>query len=241
MKCPHRIAPFIVFLAIAMAAGGQNPQGPSSTLADTLFRAAKVASPVPLADAPFTLSQVRLLAGPFKQAMDRDLKYMLSLDNDRLLHSFRLTAGLPSSAKPYGGWEKPDGELRGHTMGHYLSACAFMYASTGDARIKARADGLVAELAKCQRALGPRGYLSAFPEEFFDRVEATRAGLGPLLHDPQDHGRPRRLVRERRQRPVPGDRRKDGRLGQARARTSPIPATWSASSTTRSRAACARC
>ena len=69
-------------------------------------------------------------------------------------------------------------------MGHYLSACAFMFASTGDARIKARADALVAELAKCQHALGPRGYLSAFPEEFFDRVESTRARLGALLHPP---------------------------------------------------------
>ena len=179
MKFPLRTVSLAVSLILAVSAGGQNQQPAAPTPTDALFRAAKVASPLALADAPFALSQVRLLAGPFKEAMDRDLKYMLSLDNDRLLHSFRLTAGLPSIAKPYGGWEKPDGELRGHTMGHYLSACAFMYASTGDMRIKARADGLVAELAKCQQALGPRGYLSAFPEEFFDRVEATRAVWAP--------------------------------------------------------------
>jgi len=42
-----------------------------------------------------------------------------------LLHTFRLTAGLPSSAEPLGEWEKPECELRGHfTGGHYLSACA---------------------------------------------------------------------------------------------------------------------
>jgi hypothetical protein len=111
--------------------------------------------------------------------MDRDLKYILILDNDRLLHSFRLTAGLSSTAKPYGGWEKPDVEVRGHTMGHYLSACAFMFASTGNPEIKVRADALVAELAKCQAALGTKGYLSAFPEEFFDRVEATRGVWAP--------------------------------------------------------------
>ena len=178
MKCSYLIAPFAVFLTLA-AAGGQSPQAPAPTPADTLFRTAKVASKVPLPAASFALNQVRLLPGPFKEAMERDLKYMLSLDNDRLLHSFRLNAGLPSSVKPYGGWEKPDGELRGHTMGHYLSACAFMVASTANARIKSRADSLVAELAKCQQALGPRGYLSAFPEEFFDRVEATRTVWAP--------------------------------------------------------------
>jgi DUF1680 family protein len=158
---------------------GQNPPAELKTPTDTMFAAVKSGPKIPLAAASFSLKQVRLLPGPFKDAMERDLKYMLGLDNDRLLHSFRLNAGLPSGAKPYGGWEKPDGELRGHTMGHYLSACAFMFAGTGDARIKSRADALVSELAKCQKALGPRGYLSAFPEEFFDRVESTRAVWAP--------------------------------------------------------------
>jgi DUF1680 family protein len=75
---------------------------------------------------------------------------------------FRVTAGQPSTAKPLGGWEAR--ELRGHTMGHYLSACALLYASTGDEKIKAKADNIVAELAKCQNVFG-NGYLSAFPEE----------------------------------------------------------------------------
>jgi DUF1680 family protein len=179
MKNIYRIVPLAAVLVFAAVAGGQNPSASLRTPADSMFLAAQVAPKIPLAAAPFALNEVRLLPGPFKEAMDRDLKYMLSLDNDRLLHSFRLNAGLPSSAKPYGGWEKPDGELRGHTVGHFLSACAFMYASTGDARIKSRADSLVTELAKCQLALGPRGYLSAFPEEFFDRVEATRAVWAP--------------------------------------------------------------
>ena len=145
---------------------------------------------------PFDLSQVRLLDGPFQQAQQRDLKYLLSLDPDRLLHNFRVTAGLPSSAKPLGGWESPNCELRGHSVGHYLSACALMYASTGDEAIKARAVGIVAELAKCQAALPRQGYhagfLSAYPESFFDRVDAAQAGLGPLVHAAQDHGGPAR-------------------------------------------------
>jgi DUF1680 family protein len=120
----------------------------------------------------FALQDVRLLDGPFKTAMERDGTYMLSLAPDRLLHNFRVNAGLPSSAEPLGNWEKPTSELRGHLTGHYLSACALMYASIGDARFKERADQLVGELAKCQAALGSSGYLSAFPEAFFDRLEA---------------------------------------------------------------------
>lgn len=147
---------------------------------DTLFASAKVGPKVRIQAYPFSLKDVRLLEGPFKQAMERDLKYMLSLEPDRLLHTFRVTAGLPSSAQPYGGWEKPDGELRGHSIGHYLSACAFMYATTGDAKIKANADYVVAELAKCQKALGPSGFLSAYPEEFFDRVFSVRRVWAPF-------------------------------------------------------------
>ena len=62
-------------------------------------------------------------------------------------------------------------EIRGHTMGHYLSACALLYASTGDLEIKAKADALIDELKKCQDAHG-NGDLSSFPETHFDRLEA---------------------------------------------------------------------
>jgi len=128
---------------------------------------------------PFDLKQVRLLDGPFKDAMERDRKYLHALDSDRLLHTWRLNAGLPSSAQPYGGWEEPKCELRGHCLGHYLSACALMYAGTDDEKIKAKADAIVAELAKCQKALGDSGYLSAFPESFIDRVEARQRVWAP--------------------------------------------------------------
>jgi DUF1680 family protein len=132
---------------------------------------------------PFPLSQVRLLDSPFRDAMLRDGNYLLSLDADRLLHNFRVNAGLPSSAKPYGGWEEPKCELRGHTVGHYLSACSLIYASTGDVRFKERADTIVAGLAECQNALATNvshfGYLSAFPESFIDRLENRRNVWAP--------------------------------------------------------------
>jgi DUF1680 family protein len=129
---------------------------------------------------PFPMTQVRLRNGVFKEAMEANRRYLLSLPPDRLLHTFRLNAGLPSSAEPLGGWEKPDCELRGHfTGGHYLSACALMYASSGDDELKAKANSMVAELAKCQRAHGD-GYLSAFPEEFFARLRDGKRVWAPF-------------------------------------------------------------
>ena len=141
--------------------------------------------PVALAAEPFQLAQVRLLDGPFKDAMLLDGKYLLSLDCDRLLHNFRINAGLPSDARPYGGWESATGELRGHAVGHYLSACALMYASTGDAQFKERVDKIVAGFAECQVALGSSsnvthfGFLSAWPESFIDRVERRQNVWAP--------------------------------------------------------------
>lgn len=131
----------------------------------------------------FGLKDVRLLDGPFRDAMERDAKFLLSLEPDRFLHMFRLTAGLLSTANPYGGWEAPDVELRGHSLGHYLSALSLMYASTGYDAFKTRANAIVTELAKIQRAMPSKGYhpgyLSAFPEEFFDRVDARRRVWAP--------------------------------------------------------------
>ncbi len=132
---------------------------------------------------PFELTCVRLLDGEFKAAMERDAAYLLQLDPDRLLHTFYLNAGLPTTAEPYGGWEAPEVELRGHFAGHYVSACALMYASTGDDRFKARVDQMVAGFAEVQAALPAQGYhagyLSAFPESYFDRVEGRHPVWAP--------------------------------------------------------------
>jgi DUF1680 family protein len=131
----------------------------------------------------FPLSKVALLDGPFKSNMGRAMAYLAFIDPDRLLHTFRLNVGLPSSATAVGGWETPTTELRGHSMGHLLSGLALAYANTGDTALKAKGDYLVAELAKCQARAAAAGfntgYLSAYPENFFDRLEARQAVWAP--------------------------------------------------------------
>jgi DUF1680 family protein len=129
---------------------------------------------------PFPMTQVRLRPGIFQQQQEYNRAYLHLLPNDRLAHMFRVTAGLPSSAHPFGGWEAPDVELRGHfTGGHYLSACALMYSSTGDEDLKTKANQLVADLAKCQQANGG-GYLSAFPTGLFDRLREGKRVWAPF-------------------------------------------------------------
>ncbi|QOD04783.1 glycoside hydrolase family 127 protein [Pseudarthrobacter sp. BIM B-2242] len=108
----------------------------------------------------FPLSSVRLLDSGFKHAQDVDLRYLLSLDTDRLLAPFRREAGLPTAAPGYGGWEA-DG-LDGHIGGHYLSACAQLWAATGDPRIREKLDDVLAVLAECQAAAGD-GYVGGVP------------------------------------------------------------------------------
>jgi uncharacterized protein len=137
------------------------------------------AKKVPAKVHAFSMTQVRLLPGIFKDSEEANRAYLKRLDSDRLLHNFRVNAGLPSSAQPLGGWEKPDCELRGHFVGHYLSACALMYSSTGDKDVKTKGGYIVAELAKCQEKLGG-GYLSAFPTEYWDRLNARKKVWAPF-------------------------------------------------------------
>src|SRR5581483_3205200 len=138
----------------------------------------KIPPVVPFQVWAFPLEDVRLLDGPFKHAMDLDGAYLLSLDTARLTRNFLVNAGLPSNAEPLGGWEAPDCELRGHFVGHYMSACAQMYAATGDPRYKDKGDAVVSVLAECQ-AKFTNGYVSAFPESFIDRVEERKQVWAP--------------------------------------------------------------
>src|SRR5947208_1050981 len=63
------------------------------------------------------LDAVELLDSPFRQNQARNTAYLLFLDPERMLRSFRLNYGEPSRAEPLGGWEKPDSQIRGHMTG----------------------------------------------------------------------------------------------------------------------------
>jgi DUF1680 family protein len=145
-------------------------------------RPASVKDSVEAQAQPFDLGSVRLTDRALLDLMDHNRDFLQGLETDRLLHTFRLTAGLPTSAEPLGGWEKPDVELRGHFTGHFLSGCALMSVGANDATLRSKGNLMVAELAKCQKANGAasgNGYLSAFPPSFFDRLKAGQKVWAP--------------------------------------------------------------
>lgn len=152
-----RLLPLFITAAIYFGAQGQ------AYLPEKSNAKIKVKPATEVGAYAFNLRDVRLLEGsPFKNAMDKDAAYLLTLEPDRLLHRFHANAGLPTKAEVYGGWES-DG-LSGHTLGHYLSACAMMYASTGDVRFKEKVDYVITELDRCQKAR-KTGYVGAIPNE----------------------------------------------------------------------------
>ncbi|HJQ22005.1 MAG TPA: beta-L-arabinofuranosidase domain-containing protein [Gemmatimonadaceae bacterium] len=106
------------------------------------------------------MTKVRLTGGPLKRAQDAAAAYLLSLDADRMLAFYRIRAGLPPKAEPYGGWDGPGRNLTGHVAGHHLSAVSLMYSATGDARFRDRAAYLVSGLRTVQDKQGD-GYLVA--------------------------------------------------------------------------------
>jgi len=108
----------------------------------------------------FPLNKVHLSESVFSKAMQTDEKYILSMDADRLLAPYLKEAGLKPKKENYPNWENTG--LDGHIGGHYVSALALMYASTGDPKVKQRLDYMIDELERCQNLSG-NGYLSGVP------------------------------------------------------------------------------
>ncbi|MFD1673687.1 beta-L-arabinofuranosidase domain-containing protein [Alicyclobacillus fodiniaquatilis] len=138
---------------------------------------------------------VKLLASPYMARFDLNVKYLMSLSSTNLLRTYYQEAGLWSYSGSAGtsigpdisqdhpstwhwGWEAPTCELRGHFLGHWLSAAANVYAQTGDEQIRAKVAFIVRELARCQVANGGE-WVAAFPETFMHRIAAGKKVWAP--------------------------------------------------------------
>ena len=151
--------------------GGSSPTGGSGPVTSALTG---------MADA----AHVRLSSGsPFYDRQELHRKgYLASWNVDKLLYPYRSLAKLPQASgvtSGYAGWDT--GFLVGHMTGHYLSATSRMAAATGDTSFTTKANTVVAELAKCQTALGTSGYLAAFPTTVFDWVEGKSASNNGIV------------------------------------------------------------
>ena len=115
------------------------------------------------------LADVKLLDSVFSHRQELNRKYMLSLKNENLLQNHYLEAGLwmPRRAPEgcHGGWEYPTCQLRGHFPGHWLWGAARTIATTGDPEMRAKADFIVSEIARCQVENGGE-WAGPIPEKF---------------------------------------------------------------------------
>lgn len=148
----------------------------------TLFPVALLAVETPAARA-LDASAVRLLPGsPFfdRQELHRT-GYLAAYEPDRLLSPYRRLANLPEppGTQPYPGWEQ--GFIKGHMVGHWLSAASRMAAATGDDTYRDKVRIVVTGLAECQDALNQDGYLAAFPSVAFDKLEGRGKDGGGVL------------------------------------------------------------
>lgn len=121
----------------------------------------------------FPLGEVQLLDSPFKQNMERNAAYLLSLEPDRFLHNTRLYCGLEPKGEIYGGWES--GGVAGQTLGHYLTALSQQFAATGDERFRDRVTYIVKEMAECQQRYGD-GYIGALPPKELETLRNFKDG-----------------------------------------------------------------
>jgi len=129
---------------------------------------------------PFPLSAVRLGPGLPREEAEINARYLDSLSADRLLYSFRVTAGITPKAAPYGGWEDPNCELRGHfSGGHFLSALALASSTSANSAFRTRGNEVVSALAQCQKQIGT-GYLSAYPPDLFERLAKGQPAWAPF-------------------------------------------------------------
>lgn len=127
-----------------------------------------------------SFQNVKLLPGLFKERADINRSYLMELSNQGLLQNFYLEAGVilpnlqivedPSNTALHWGWEAPICQLRGHFLGHWLSAASMQYASTGDRELKARIDVIVDELKRCQDLNGGE-WVGSIPEKYFKILE----------------------------------------------------------------------
>lgn len=127
------------------------------------------------------IGNVKLNGGLFKDRENLNRKYLLELDSDCLLQNFYMEAGIctpnsrihfPETAKIHWGWESPSCQLRGHFLGHWLSAASMLAGTYNDNELKNKINHIIDELDRCQKLNGGK-WIGSIPEKYFYRLETT--------------------------------------------------------------------
>ena len=113
--------------------------------------------------------EVQLREGELLRREETNREYLMKLQNRYLVRNYLLEAGRYSGRgmdpNAMGGWEDPSCQLRGHFLGHWLSAAALHYQETGDRELKAKTEVILDELALCQEDNGGE-WVCPIPEKY---------------------------------------------------------------------------
>lgn len=131
---------------------------------------------------------IHLLPSLFNERSEINKTYLLDLKKQGLLQSFYLEAGIvmpglqvlddPSTAELHWGWEAPTCQLRGHFLGHWMSAAAMLVATNKDRELKAKLDTVIDELDRC-RILNGGKWIGSIPEKYFGKLERNEYVWSP--------------------------------------------------------------
>lgn len=126
------------------------------------------------------LARVTLLPSLFSERADVNRAYLMELSSQCLLQNFYLEAGIvmpglqvvddPAAANLHWGWEAPTCQLRGHFLGHWMSAAAMRIKTHGDRPLQAKLADILDELDRCRVLNGGR-WIGPFPEKYFGKLE----------------------------------------------------------------------
>lgn len=112
---------------------------------------------------------VTVTEGELLRREEQNRMYLMKLQVPHLLRNYQLEAGRYSGrgadGEAFGGWEDPSCQLRGHFLGHWLSAAALRFQETGDCELKAKTQVILEELALCQRDNGGQ-WVCSIPEKY---------------------------------------------------------------------------
>ena len=119
--------------------------------------------------------EVSLLPGIFCDRERVNYEYLLSLEPKKLLQNYYYEAGINVPGiqwfeNIHQGWESPNCQLRGHFLGHWLSAAAITVANKQDAVLKAKINFIIEEIERCQKANGGK-WACSIPEKYFAKLE----------------------------------------------------------------------
>ena len=131
----------------------------------------------------FSIKEVKITDGLFRKRMDVNIEYLKELEEICLLQNYYLEAGVimpglftledPSKANLHWGWEAPTCQLRGHFLGHYLSAAAAVIANDGNILLEAKLKSIISELHRCQELNGGK-WAGPIPEKYFEILTTDR-------------------------------------------------------------------